>query len=288
MAILSAISFGLSNASTRRGVQGIPAFLGIHITVFVGIPLFVVAATTTGQLLDLVNLSTKSYILLAAAGLNQFLIGRYTLYRAIAALGSNRTSPIRSLSVPFTLIVAIFIMGEHVSTINGVGIVIVVLAPAIMFQRKGEPASFGASSLREGYFFGFVSALASGVTPILIREAIGGTGLGIAGGLVSYSSAAVPLVLGLAWPGRLDNLQSMDKTSLRWFLLTAFGLFIAHMFRFAAFDLATVTVVTPLMRAGTIFTVIFAYLINRQLEAFGAKVLAAIALSIVGSVFVVL
>jgi drug/metabolite transporter (DMT)-like permease len=269
-------------------VQTIPAFLGVHITVFVGIPLLVISAAITGQLFDLATLSTKSYLLLAAAGLTQFFGGAYTLYRSFAAIGANRSTPIRSISVPFTLLMAVFLLGEQISAINGIGIVIVVLAPAIMFQREDTTIMVGKSKLLEGYVFALISGLAFGITPLLIREAIGGTGLGIAGALISYSACAGVLFLGLAWPGRLASLKEMDRTAVRWFFFTSFGLFIAHTLRFVAFDWAEVTVVEPLMRTAGIWTVIFAFLINRHLEAFGTRVLAAITLSIVGSVFVVL
>lgn len=285
---MATISGGLTNAFIRRGVQGISAFLGIHITVFVGIPLLAVAATITGQLVDLPKLSTQAYLMLSAAGISHFLVGRYAIYRCFAAIGANKSTPVRSLSVPFALLMAFFVLGERVSTINVVGIVVVVLAPMIMVQPERKTASIGTSTLVEGHFFAFICALAMGCSPLLIRQAIGGTGLGIAGALVSYSAASVPLLLGLAWPGRIASLQQMDRTSLNWFTLSAVTVFFAHMFRFAALDVAPVTVVTPLIYTGAIWTVVFGFLINRQTEDFGPKILVAIALSIVGSVFVVL
>jgi uncharacterized membrane protein len=248
----------------------------------------VLAAAATGQLFDVSHLSNRAYLLLAAAGLNQFLLGRYTLYRSFAAIGANRSTPITSLSLPLTLFLAMLVLGERISIINGVGIAIVVLAPVIMLEREPKLGEVDPSRLWEGYFFALINALASGITPVLIRESIGGTGLGIVGGLVSYTAAALPLLFWLAWPGNLTKVTQIDKTALHWFVLTSFALFIAHMFRFAAFDVATLTVVTPLMRAGALFTVFFAYLINRQTESFGRKTLVAIGLSVVGSVFVVL
>jgi drug/metabolite transporter (DMT)-like permease len=287
-ALLSTISFGLADAGTRRGVLGIPAFLGIHVTIFVGFPLVVIAAAVTGQLFELANLSAKSFILLAAAGSAQMLVGAYALYRCFGVIGANRATPMRSIAVPITLLMAFVVLGERVSAMNGIGILIVVLAPTVMLQRERKVDPIGSSKLLEGYFFALISGLAFGISPVMIREAIGGTGLGIAGALVGYSAAAGVLLLGLAYPGRLASLQGMDRTALRWFLVNAVTVVFAQMFTFVAFDLAPVTVVTPLMRTTAIWTVIFGFLINRQLEAFGPRVMGAIALSVVGSIFVVL
>ena len=95
-------------------------------------------------------------------------------------------------------------------------------------------------------------------------------------------------MVGLAWPGRLANLRGIDMAALRWFMLSAVTVFFTHVFRFVAFDLAPVTVVEPLLHTGYIWTVIFSFVINRQIESFGTRVLVPIAMSIVGSVLVVL
>ena len=293
--------------------------MALYITIFFGIPLLVIAAIITGQLFDLPNISTQGYLLLAAAGLTHFLVGRYSNYRCISAIGANRAAPLRSISVPFTLVMAVLVLGERVSVVNGIGIVIVMLAPMIMLQRGNKSqvshsteisdsnpsdgsaatvdstapvaannAHVKAPRLAEGYFFGLITALVFGSSPLLIRGAIGDTGMGVAGALIAYSAAAVPLLLGLTWPGRLATLRGMNTTALRWFLLATITIFFAQMFRFVALDLAQVTVVTPLMRTGVIWTVIFAFLINRQTEDFGPRVLAAIAMSLIGGGFVVL
>jgi drug/metabolite transporter (DMT)-like permease len=193
-----------------------------------------------------------------------------------------------SLAAPLTLSMAITVLGEPVSSLNGIGIMIVLLAPIIMVQRESKTDTVGSAKAAEGYFFAFIAAMAFGCSPVLIRGAIGDTGMGIAGALVAYSAAAVPLMVGLAWPGRLANLRGIDMTALRWFMLSAVTVFFTHLFRFAAFDLSPLTVVEPLLHTGYVWTVIFSFVINRQIESFKTRVLVPIAMSIVGSVLVVL
>ena len=313
---MASAGFGLNLATVRRGLQASPVFLAVFFTVMVGLPLLLVAAAVSGQLFQMSDISGRSYLLLIAAGVIHFVVGRYGSYRAVGAIGTNRATPIQTVSGPYTLLMALFLLGESISITNGIGIVIVILAPTIMVSRtggarrhadQGEPGSNpGAGDAApidvrpsrtaavtgprwaEGYFFGIIGALGFGTSPLLIREAIGGTGLGIAGALVSYSAAAVLLLLFLLVPGRLADLQGIDRTAARWFLLGSVAVFFSQMFRFIALDLTTVSVVNPLQRTSAIFIVLFAFLLNRQLETFGPRVLAAIALSVVGSVFVVL
>ena len=65
------------------------------------------------------------------------------------------------------------------------------MAPSIPFRQA------------EGYFFGILGATAYGTSPIFIRAALVDNGLGVFGGLVSYSAAAVILVLMLGMQLRL-------------------------------------------------------------------------------------
>lgn len=140
--------------------------------------------------------------------------------------------------------------------------------------------------LAEGYFWGVIAALVYGSSPPIIRAAIGGTGLGIAGALVSYASASALLLLTFALPGRWASLQQIGKAGW-WFALAGLTVFFAQMFRYVALDLAPVTVVSPLQQTGALFTVFLSFLVNRHLESFGPRVLVAIALAVSGSVLVV-
>ena len=277
----------------------------------------VVAAAVTGQLFELPTLPVRSYLLLAGAGVIHYLVGRYALYRSISAIGVNRGIPVRAIATPYSVLAALLVLGERVSVVNAVGIAIIVSTPLIMFVPFGKvsgdataskpgsnnPGALGRPStplhpqgmdtlptplLVEGYIFGILTGLAFGTSPLMIREAISGTGMGIAGALIAYSAASLPLLLSLALPGRLAGLRGMDRTVVRWFLLATVSISFAQIFRFVALDLTTVTVAVPLLHTNTAFTLLLGFLINRQLESFRPRVLAAIGLSVVGSVGVLL
>ena len=314
--ILSSASFGINTVFTRRGVLGTSASNGIYISVPMGVPLLAIAALLTGQLLSIGALSPRDFLFLAAAGIVHFLLGRYSNYRATAAIGANRSNPLRSIATPFSVIAAVIILGERLSWINAIGIATVILAPAIMIEgalrapSAPRPAAGGAhdgpaaepptvsapaprgftptrAQMVEGYIFGILSAVGYGTSPLFVRAAIGGTGLGIVGAFISYSAATAVLLVGLLQPGRLSGLREINRRALWWFILTAISVFFAQMFRYVALDLATVTVVSPLQQSATIFGLFFSFIFNRSLESFKPRVLVGIALSVAGSVAVV-
>jgi uncharacterized membrane protein len=60
------------------------------------------------------------------------------------------------------------------------------------------------------------------------------------------------------------------------------------MFRFSALARAPVTMVIPLMRSALVFTVILNFTFNRHLESYEPRVLAGIAVGMVGAILVVI
>lgn len=312
-AVLSAATFGISNVATRRGVVGSSASFGLYITVILGVPLFVVASAVTGQLLDIFDLSARAWMLLSSAGILHFLVGRYCNFRAIDAIGANRTQPIQMTNTVYAIIVAIVLLGEELTLLMGVGIALIMIGPAVMVERskkpKPAPAATDAPSetapaatatvtappnaatsprYAEGYLYGFMSAAAYGTSPVMIRSALDDTGLGIAGGLVAYAAAAGVLVASFVIPGKLKEVRSVDMKVLPYFLVSTVSVFLAQMFRFAALAIAPVTVVTPLTRLGVVFTPTFGFFVNRNLESFSPKVLIGIAISALGAILLAL
>ncbi|MEK9659043.1 MAG: EamA family transporter, partial [Chloroflexota bacterium] len=120
--VLSASSFALSNVFARRGVMGLSALQGIYITVVAGVPLFFIAALVSGQVFRLGELGWSQHAWLAASGVTQYIVGRYSNYRAIRALGANGSAPLLSLSVLVSVVLAVPLLGERISLVQGVGI----------------------------------------------------------------------------------------------------------------------------------------------------------------------
>ncbi len=312
-AILSAASFGVHAPSIRRGALSGTVSQAVYLTVILGVPLFLLAAAVSGQLFQVYAIPLRGYLLLIAAGVFHFIGGRYCAYRAIDAVGATRASPIIAISTPYSVLMAILLLGEHVTLLMGLGILLIMIGPAIIIERtsqaKRSPGVAGGSSSNasgvsvkgpqaavptvtirqaEGYLFGILAGVAFGTSPLLIRSAIMDTNLGILGGLISYSAAALVMVPFLVLQGRLVILRGINSTAMRWFLIATVAIFLAQMFRFVALSLAPVSIVSPLQRTSSMFTLLFSFLVNRRTESFGPRVIAGIILSVAGSVLLAL
>ncbi|MGZ3309168.1 MAG: EamA family transporter, partial [Xanthobacteraceae bacterium] len=257
LAALSAATFAFNNASARRGVLTGSVAQALAITVPIGVPMFLVAALTTGQLGALSHFSGEAMGLLALAGVLHFVVGRYGNFRAAQAIGANLSGPVIQLSLGITLILAVLVLKEPMTPLRILGIAFLVSAPALMRNATPEATEPAETSLTkfqpryaEGYAFSIMAALAYGVTPLLIRLAViggGGLGTGLAGGLVSYAAATAAVALLLLWPGQWRHALAVTPESAKWFTYSGISVSIAQMFIYMAYAVAPISVVTPIL-----------------------------------------
>ena len=214
LSLVSAFSFSVNAIFVRRGMAGAGATAtqGAFITVLMGVPLGLLAVVITGQLFRFGEVSANGYLLLAAAGIVHFGIGRYCNYRAVGAIGAPRAITIQAVAIPYSVLMAIFLLGEQPTTLMLAGIGLILLGPAVMVERRRSPSSpssgaaqrenvpseqtpsppapergqpetsapptsappASAMELRqvEGYTFALFAAAAYGTSPLLIRAAL--------------------------------------------------------------------------------------------------------------------
>ena len=303
VALVAALCFSLSDVTVRRGVARAPVAYGAIVTVVLGVPLFALATLVSGQLFRVGDISASSYGLVAAAGIVHYVVGRYFNYAAIEAIGAARTGPVHTLGLPYSVLIAYLFLGEGISAGMVVGIVLIMVGPVVMVERR-QPAPVAAAApdvatpsepegfqLRqaEGYLFAIIAAVSYGSSPVLIRSALEGeSGVSLLGGLVSYVAAAGLLLLSLLVPSRRQLAAALKPESMRLFAAPAFFVFMAQLFRFLALSIASVAVVTTLLRFTTIFTLAVSWFVNRDLEKITWQVVAGVLISLAGALLLVL
>ena len=292
------MSFAAESATVRRGVLTSSVTQAMSITVPLGLPVFFVVALLSGWLGLVFGFSPEAVVWLALAGIVHFVWGRYCNYRATKAMGANLAAPVQQCSILVTLALAIYVLGEYLTPLRVFGIALVILGPALAYERKEKKEPVAAATIElnphkvfqpkyaEGYFFGFLSTTGYGISPILVRLALESKGLeySIAGGLISYIAATAAFALMLLWPGQWRHVRSLDRSAGRWFVVSGLCVCVAQMLRYMALSVAPVAVVAPIQRLSLVFRFYFARLINPQHEVFGGRVIVATIASLVGAV----
>ena len=296
LALASAATFGLNNAAIRRGVLSASVLQAMAITVPLGVPLFAIACLISGGFQSMTELSASAVGWMALAGVVHFIAGRYSNYRSIRALGANLSSPIQQLSVPISIVLAMIFLEEVITPLRIIGFVLVMIGPAIMLRRKKGSAPRKTKSgfepqYSEGFFWGFVSAFAYGASPLFIMKGLGSDGGlvdSIAAGFISYTSAAIIIIVIILSLGGRVYMYGVDKTAAKWFGASGVIVFFSQLFRYMSLSVAPVTVVVPIQRLSPVFRVIFGWMLNRDHEFFGFWVLFGIFLSMFGAILLAL
>jgi uncharacterized membrane protein len=291
LALLAAATFALNNAFARRGVLSGTVLQAMAISVPLGVPLFLVAALATGSTSLILDFSTNAWTLLALAGIVHFVLGRYCNYRAVKAMGANLAGPLMEGSVLVALALAVSLLGEHLTLIKALGILLILSGPALTLTRRGKkPArqrelAFTPVYL-EGTVFALLAALAYGTSPVLVRFALEKSSwqASIAGGLVSYMAAALVTVVFIFVAGQTKHVRNVSTDTLRWFCWAGVFVGLSQMLRYMALSLAPVSVVSPIQRLSLIFRLIFGQLLNSKYEVFDSRMVMGTIVSILGAV----
>ncbi len=198
------------------------------------------------------------------------------------------------VSILIALVLAFIFLGETVNAVNLVGIALIVFGPMVLMRRRRAVTAQGSAKGFEpqflpGMLWGAVGAFGYGTSPLFIALALrdGGTlADSVAGGLVSYVAATLVVALLLIFAGGRRYMASLDRVSLRWFLLSAVLVALSQVFRYLAMAIAPVSVVVPIQRLSVVFRLIFNGMLNRDYEIFDGWVVVSILLSLLGAVAV--
>lgn len=319
LALGSAFSFSVNSILVRRGFAdaGATAAQGAFITVLLGVPFGLAAVLITGQLFNFDLISLNGYLLLSAAGVVHFGVGRYCNYRGIAAIGASRAVTVQAVAVPYSILMAVILLDERPTLLMYLAIALILVGPFLMIERRpkrptpppsprpssanrereeapGAPQGGGESprvEIRqlEGYVFSLLAALAYGTSPILIRAAVqDGSGTAAIGTFVAYVAASAVLTAGLVLPAQRELVHAINFRYMRLFGGAGFSVFLAQLLRFFALSLADVSIVNPLMRTVGVFTLILSYLLNRRLEQITLGVVLGVLVSFAGAALLVL
>lgn len=296
LALVAAATFALQNASVRRGVLSGSVAQAMAITVPIGVPIFFLCALAAGSLGLLASFSSWGIVYLATAGILHFVWGRYCNFRATKAIGANLVAPVQQTSLIVTLVLAVLVLGESLTPLRVLGIVLVLVGPALTWRGTGDapPVAAADTGLKqpkpfrpayaEGYLFGLLSATGYGVSPILVRLGLEdkGIGAGLAGGLIAYVAATAALGVILLWPGQLRHVRGVNPEAAKWFTFTGIMVSVSQAFLYTAYAIAPASVVAPIQRLSIVFRLYAARLLNPQHEVFGGRVIVGTVVSLLG------
>lgn len=295
LALCSAATFALNNTFARRGVLTGTATQALSISVPIGVPMFFIGAAAASSLGWLLEFSWQAYGFLALAGIVHFVFGRYCNYRSVKAIGSNLAGPLQESSVLIALALAVFVLGEAITPLKALGILLVLTGPALAVQigKKNAPVAGAENKSKpsftplyaEGYLFAGLAAVGYGSSPILVRAALenASPGASLAAGMISYIAASLVVLFVVMASGQVKEVRSVTASNAKWFGAAGLMVGLSQMLRYLALSMAPVSVVAPIQRLSLLFRLLFSWLLNREHEVFSARLLAGTLVSLLGA-----
>jgi drug/metabolite transporter (DMT)-like permease len=306
LALLSAMSFALNNASVRRGVISGTPIQAMAISVPLGTVCFLPIAWVTGELNRFSQFPAKATAWMAGLGILHFVIGRYLNFKANQVAGTNLSAPVVQLQVVVTMVLAVLVLHEPCTLLQMIGGV-AMLGGSLITQSQPPKTIAGPATeptpgpddtpalpafipiYLAGYVLSLLAAVAYGTTPIMARFALEHTGptTGILGGLIAYVAATS--VVGLAFLASASlrrNAGGMKRDNVRWFALSGVMVAAAQGFFFCAVAVAPVLFVMPLLQTSLAFRLLFSTWLSPHHEVFGPLILSGVAISICGALIV--
>lgn len=287
-ALVSGLGFGSAAIFARIGMQGVSPMSSTFISVTVSfVPSIVLALAFA--LSDFRALPPIAIVSFLGLGAMNFLGGRTFSFQAIGRIGAARSSAILATAAVFAAVFAITLTGErpHVVVLLGTLVVVAGLAAAL-----GKTIFEGGQSGRiapVGYLMALAAAACYGGTNVFAKELTEEYGSPL---MIS----AISLFFGIAllWPlagkeALLSLRQSKnDPKFVVYAGLSGLAAATGVIFLYYALQRADVVVVSPIVAANPIVTLLLAQIFISRLENVTRWLYLGTAVTVTGVVLVVL
>lgn len=297
-AAIGAFTFALNNVAMRRGVVTGSVLQGMAMTVPVGGLSFLVMAIAFGQFGQLAAFPAEAVAWLAGQGIVHFVLGRYCNYKSNQLMGVNLSAPVVQLQVPFAMLMAVAMLHEKFTVLQGIGSVLMLGGSFVTQSQSGKRANTGMAipaaepifrpHIVTGYLCALGAAVCYGSSPLMARQAfLNAPGLGTAaGGCIAYAAATLFFALILLKPGSWRDIRGTSRDNLPWFLASAVLVAISQAFVYASLAVAPLMVVTPILQLSLVFRLFLSQLINRDYEVMNTGVVIGAFTAVLGSILV--
>jgi len=272
MALSSALCAASAAMLIQRGLRGSTVYAGAWINVVVG----ATAAWTAALLLvPIEDYTWQAVPYFALSGLIGTTGGRLFRVLAIQKVGAPVAAAVNNMTPLVASGLAILLLGERV-TLPIVGGTLVIVAGTILLSLSGRYVGFRARDL----LYPFIAASCFGTVQILRKLGLASAGP-LLGATINVTAALIATTAFVAASGNLGSLRC-SRRSLLYFIGGGIaengGVFLLLL----ALGFGDVSVVIPLAGTAPLFVLGLAYLIPSERSKLGWRIVAGVALVVLG------
>lgn len=277
----SALFAGITSILAKIGIKNTDstaatAVRTIIILIFSWLMVFV-----TGQWDGIYDISGKTLIFLILSGLATG--GSWLCYFKALQIGDvNKVTPVDKSSTVLTMLLAFIILGEELSLLKIVCIVLIGAGTYLMIEKKqSEKKETG----RGWFFYAALSAVFASLTSILGKIGISGVGSNLG------TAIRTIVVLIMAWvmvfvTKKQDELKKIDRKSMAFICFSGLTTGLSWLCYYKALQDGQASIVVPIDKLSILVTVAFSYIVLK--EKLTKKSLFGLALITAGTLLLVL
>lgn len=285
LALLPAVLWGFSPVLSKRGMAGGGSSLQASLVVVIVDSVLYWAALFLRQGIAIfANLDLVAIAVFGAAGVFGTALGRLATFAGVHRVGASVNSAGISTRPLFATMLAAGWLGETVSPMTGVGIVVLVIGLIVLTTSKG--GDLGGWAPHE-ILFPIGAAAAFGLGNVLRRYALTTYPDATLLEAVALNETAALIVLGAyAIVAAREDILAAPPRTYGYFAASGTITAVALLSLYAALQRGTVVIVDPISATAPLFTTVFAGVFLSDLERVTRGVVVGAVLVVVGVVII--
>jgi uncharacterized membrane protein len=272
LALAAALLSAVATIFVRQGLRGSDPYTGAWINMMVGaIGLWICVLVTGG----VGEVSPRSLLLFAAAGLIGTVGGRLTRFLAIDKVGAAVTAAVSSITPLVATFLAILLLGERVTLPILVGTVVIALG-TVLLSTSGERLGFRPWQI----VWPLTSATCFGIVQIIRKMGLEDMGP-VLGASINLTAAVIAFSALMLASGH-RGIYACRGRPLVHFIFAGITENAGVFLTITALTLGAVSVVIPLTATVPIFVLIFSHFFLKGVEVVTARVVLGTLLIVLG------
>jgi uncharacterized membrane protein len=282
LALLSALSFGLSQTLVRRNLdKSNYIYISLTVTIIGNIILWPLALAFT----NLNTINPDGLLLFVIAGLLAPAIARLFYFKGMETAGISANACIFATYPLYTSITATLLLGEVLTAENWAGLACIIVGVIFVGRNINNGNTQTKTTTKKGLIVPILGSLAIAFSQIFRKEGLNIYSEPLLGVAVGYTTSLIVYLLVIAFSKNAKRPQ-FSRSDLRHFWKPGVGIAAGWLLSFFALSQAMVSIVVPILQTELLFILLFAYIFLRKQEKVTLK-LAASALLIVAGVILI-
>lgn len=280
----SAFFAGVTAILAKCGIKNIDSNVATAVRTVVVLLFSWLMVFVVGSQSGITEIAARTLVFLVLSGL---ATGASWLcyFHALQIGDINKVTPVDKSSVVLTMLLAFIFLGEEISALKVVCMVLIGAGTLLMIEKKKADVQTDKTGSLVWLLYAFGSAFFASLTSILGKVGIEGVESNLG------TAIRTIVVLIMAWlvvavTGKMSDVKKIDRTSWIFLILSGFATGGSWLCYYRALQTGPASVVVPVDKLSIVVTIVFSYIVFR--EKLSRKGLLGLIMIVAGTLLLVI